>query len=53
MNESTNMELSQKQLQQLNSRLAFNLENEREYSDDEYMSDEEDPTPKWNIPNWN
>jgi hypothetical protein len=52
MNETTEMELSQKQKQQLNSRLAFNLENEREYSDDEYMSDEEDPTPKWNLPNW-
>ena len=52
MNESTDMELSQKQLNQLNSRLAFNLENEREYSDDDCSSDEEDPTPKWNLPNW-
>jgi len=52
MSQHTDMELSQKQKQQLNSILAYNLANEREYSDDEYTSDEEDPTPKWNIPNW-
>jgi hypothetical protein len=52
MNQHTDMELSQKQKQQLNSILAYNLANECEYSDDEYTSDEEDPTPKWNIPNW-
>ena len=49
INKSTEMELSQNQL---NSHLAFKLENEREYSDDDYSSDDEDPVPKWNIPNW-
>ena len=52
MNQHTDMELSQKQKQQLNSILAYNLANECEYSDDEYSSDEEDSAPKWNIPNW-
>jgi len=45
-------QMSQKQLHQLRSILQQNLENEHEYSDDDYSSDEEDPTPKWNIPNW-
>jgi hypothetical protein len=45
MNHATDMELSQKQREQINSIHGYN---ECEYSDDE----EEDPTPKWNIPNW-
>jgi len=52
INPATDMELSQKQLNQLNSILTHNVENEHEYSEDECSSDEEDPTPKWNIPNW-
>lgn len=54
MDQTTNMELSQKQKHQLHSRLDVNLENERDNSEDEYYSndEEEDPTPQWNIPNW-
>ena len=32
--------------------LGWNLQNERDYSDDTESTDEEDPMPKWNIPNW-
>uniref|UniRef100_A0A6C0IIF7 Uncharacterized protein n=1 Tax=viral metagenome TaxID=1070528 RepID=A0A6C0IIF7_9ZZZZ len=48
--ETGQQEMSQKQLAQMRSILGWSLENERDYSDDD--SDEEDPEPIWNIPNW-
>lgn len=44
--------MSQKQIHQQRSIIHHWNMNEREDSDYEYSSDEEDPTPKWSIPNW-
>jgi hypothetical protein len=45
-------EMSQKQLHQQRSILQMNIENEKDYYESDSSIDQEDPTPKWNIPIW-